>query len=112
MNVLDRLVAWTRENVPTEHQHIGATEADKEKILPADPPCMFCGEPVRYVDGPPYHHDGCAGWPFCSCPERHTGDCQPPVVTVPFRGTVTFALPERAATNGVVPLTIEPPEDK
>jgi hypothetical protein len=41
--------------------------------------CYFCGKPVEMcaatweVRGP--YHEGCAGFPFCSCEVKHEGDC-------------------------------------
>lgn len=41
--------------------------------------CMYCHQPVTVVDSPHTmpHHDGCAGYPYCSCKEPHKGDCSP-----------------------------------
>lgn len=42
-------------------------------------PCGVCGKPVVMcnatweVRGP--YHDGCFGWPMCSCKKEHQGDC-------------------------------------
>ncbi len=46
--------------------------------------CYLCRRPMTVLAdtdglacsylGPPYHHDGCAGYPYCSCATPHQGD--------------------------------------
>lgn len=39
--------------------------------------CMFCGEQMPVLDNKHVmpHHDGCAGYPYCSCKVPHKGNC-------------------------------------
>lgn len=41
--------------------------------------CNDCKQPLVMTGGREevlgYHCDGCFGYPVCSCPDKHTGDC-------------------------------------
>lgn len=42
-------------------------------------PCEVCKKPMQVayavLEVKGQVHDGCAGYPFCSCKESHQGDC-------------------------------------
>lgn len=47
-----------------------------------DEPCPSCGRVNRnscpiWESGQHAYCSGCAGYPFCSCTVRHTGECSP-----------------------------------